>query len=67
MKTQMGEIKSDTSIGAYSEFDGLKIPSETSSKIGPITQVAKMTKIEINPEIDPAVFALPEPITKLKK
>lgn len=66
-QSQMGEMKTVTTMGRYAEFDGLKIPVEVSTQFGPITQVATLDKVEINPEIDPATFALPPEIEKLKQ
>ena len=66
-RSQMGEMKTVNTVERYGEFDGLKLPIQTSTKIGPVTQVVLLEKVEINPKIDPATFALPPEIKKLKK
>lgn len=66
-QSQMGEMKSTTTITDYGEFDGFKVPVATEATIGPMTQVLKVEAVEINPTIDPATFALPPEIAELKK
>lgn len=55
------ETETDTILGDYKEVEGLIVPfsMDTGSKGAPGRQTLTITKVEINPEIDDARFAMP--------
>lgn len=55
------EVEGDTILGDYKEVDGLIVPHsiDGGQKGAPGRQVITITKVEINPKIDDARFAMP--------
>lgn len=63
--TPMGDMKAESMIKKYKEVEGMKFPAETSISIQLGERVLTFDTIEINPEIDPKLFEVPDEIKEL--
>lgn len=64
---QMKGQAAETYLSDYEEYEGFMIPMYIESKLGGATQFSMtVTKIELNPELDEALFAYPKAADKDK-
>jgi hypothetical protein len=66
MSTQMGELPVEAVDSDWREVGGIKFPHKLVRKQGPQTIEIVVEKIELDPELDPATFALPPEIAALQ-
>lgn len=64
-KTQQGDVPAEVTMTEYTDYGGFKMPKVLILKQGPQTFKVTTASFEVNPTIDPAVFALPDDIKKL--
>lgn len=62
--SEMGEISVTTTINEYKDFGGVKMPSKSSQKIGPMSMGMTTDSAEFN-QVDKSVFELPAAIKAL--
>lgn len=66
MSTQMGEMPVEAVDSDWREVGGIKFPHKLVRKQGPQTLEIVVEKIELDPALDPAAFALPPEIAALQ-
>ena len=66
MQTQMGEIEIKTMLSEYKEVGGIKVPHKIEAQFpNGISQLVVFDKVEVNPEVDEKMFAVPDEIKAL--
>jgi zinc protease len=65
LKTQMGEVKTETSVSDYRKVDGLLMPFKLRQKVLTQEMVIAFDKVEQNVKLPANRFDLPEDIKKL--
>ncbi len=60
-----GMIPSSLRLGDYRTIDGMTAPFLTLAEVGPSQMVLTVDSMAINPEIDAAIFALPEEVAAM--
>ena len=63
--TQMGDMKMAANFSNMKEVDGIMLPHKVVREISGMSIVVEFDKIEINSNVDEAVFALPKEIKEL--
>ena len=63
--TQMGEVEMGANFSEIKEAGGIMMPHKIVREISGMNVVVEYDKIEVNPTIDPSVFALPEEVQEL--
>jgi hypothetical protein len=67
VRSQMGRVPFELEMSDWREVGGIKYPFKTQRKEGPTTLEILVEKIEQDPPLDPATFALPPEIAALQK
>lgn len=62
--SQMGDIKMTNILSDYKEFDGMKMPTKTTTSMGPQKMIMTISKVELN-EVQPSAFERPAVIEAL--
>lgn len=60
----MGEIKIVNVVGEYKEFDGMKMPTKTTTTMGPQQMIMRISKVELN-KVEDSVFKRPAAVEAL--
>lgn len=63
----MGPTPVKMDLEDYREVDGIKIPFEQKSDLGVLKLSQKITKVELNVDVDPSRFAMPDSDTDVVK
>ena len=63
--TQMGEVEMGANFSEIKEAGGIMMPHKIVREISGMNVIVEYDKIEVNPTIDPSVFALPEEVQEL--
>ncbi len=63
----MGQIPGSMTMSDWREVGGIKYPHKMVQKQGPQTFELLIDKIDLDPQLDPATFALPPEIAALQK
>jgi zinc protease len=66
-KSQMGDVPAEAELSDWREVGGIKYPHRLQRKEGPQAIEIAIDKIELDPPLDPATFALPPEIAALPK
>jgi hypothetical protein len=66
-KSQMGNIPGESTLSDWREVGGIKFPHKVVQQQGPQAFEIHNDKIELDPALDPAAFALPPEIAALQK
>ncbi len=64
--TPQGEIPATIDVSDYREVEGIKMPFESRVSLMGMTQIIKLTKVELNVDIPDEMFELPEEIKELQ-
>lgn len=62
---QMGQIEAVVNFEDYKTTDGIEVPMTMRTRAAGMEMVLKIAKLQMNPEIDDARFALPDDVKKL--
>jgi hypothetical protein len=63
--TAVGEMLITTTILEYADFSGISMPSVVSQTVGPMVINMTVESMELNPVVDPAIWAPPPEIVEL--
>lgn len=64
--SQMGDIKVVAVMSDYKEFDGMKLPTKITQKVGPQEMVMTISEVSLN-KVDDKVFKRPPAVEALVK
>lgn len=65
VRHQVGRMETIMHFSDFKTIDGIELPMTTRTQVGPSELVMKIAKVEFNPKIDDAKFALPAEVRRL--